>query len=188
MFNWEELGKISSDLLRTMRYITFGEYRASYDGAFFGTKKKIYGTKEVYIHELDKEYKMYDVKPRYYEECQAKNGIFKISLLFKNLKTMEFSKKNEDIENKISKDESNLEVLNKIDIDNEDLEKLLLSVKGLGKKKLSKILSYYSHAELIELLEKEPRALGNIKKIDSKLLDRIIEAWREYKEDRVFSL
>ncbi len=40
MFNWEELGKISPDLLRTMRYITFGEYRPSYDGAFFWEKRR----------------------------------------------------------------------------------------------------------------------------------------------------
>jgi len=48
-------------------------------------------------------------------------------------------------------------IKNSIDISNEDLEDLLLSVKGVGKKKLSKILSFYSHKELIEVLEKEPR-------------------------------
>jgi len=187
MFNWEELGKISSDVLRTMRYITFGEYRPSYDGAFFGTKKKVYGTKEVYIHELDREYKMYNVKPRDFEEWPSEKWNFQDRFSLKSLKSMEINNLEESQEVEISGDESCLEVLNSIDIEDEELERLLLSVKGLGKKKLSKILSYYSHAEVIEVLEKEPRALGNIKRIDSKLVDRIIEAWREYKEDRVFT-
>lgn len=31
LYNWEELGKINSSLLRTMRHITFGQYTPSYD-------------------------------------------------------------------------------------------------------------------------------------------------------------
>jgi len=68
MFNWEELGKIDPSLLRTMRHITFGAYSESYDGAYFGKKKKNYGGKEVYIHKLDKKYKIHKVKARKEEE------------------------------------------------------------------------------------------------------------------------
>ncbi len=39
LFNWEELGKIDSNLLRTMRYIQFSPYIPSTDGAFFVKKK-----------------------------------------------------------------------------------------------------------------------------------------------------
>ena len=35
LFSWEELGKINSDLLRTMRHIGFSEYTPSVDGAMF---------------------------------------------------------------------------------------------------------------------------------------------------------
>jgi competence ComEA-like helix-hairpin-helix protein len=43
LFSWEELGKIDSNLLRTMRYIGFSKYTASYDGEyFFKDKKDIY--------------------------------------------------------------------------------------------------------------------------------------------------
>lgn len=35
LFSWEELGKIDSSLLRTMRHITFGQYSPSCDGEFF---------------------------------------------------------------------------------------------------------------------------------------------------------
>jgi len=33
LYNWEELGKIRTPLLRTMRNITFGEYTPSCDSA-----------------------------------------------------------------------------------------------------------------------------------------------------------
>jgi glutathione synthase/RimK-type ligase-like ATP-grasp enzyme len=68
MFNWEELGKIDSSLLRTMRHISFGKYSPSYDGAYFGKKRKLFGENEVYLHVLDSEYKMYKVKRRKSEE------------------------------------------------------------------------------------------------------------------------
>jgi len=35
LFSWEELGKIDSSLLRTLRHITFGKYTQSYDGERF---------------------------------------------------------------------------------------------------------------------------------------------------------
>ena len=40
LFSWEELGKIDSNLLRTMRYIGFSKYTASYDGEYFFKDKK----------------------------------------------------------------------------------------------------------------------------------------------------
>ncbi|BAK73485.1 MULTISPECIES: helix-hairpin-helix domain-containing protein [Arcobacter] len=40
LFSWEELGKIDSSLLRTLRNITFGKYTQSYDGERFVKDKK----------------------------------------------------------------------------------------------------------------------------------------------------
>ncbi len=40
LFSWEELGKIDSSLLRTLRNITFGKYTQSYDGERFIKDKK----------------------------------------------------------------------------------------------------------------------------------------------------
>lgn len=39
LFSWEELGKIDSSLLRTMRHIGFSKYKPSCDGAFFINEK-----------------------------------------------------------------------------------------------------------------------------------------------------
>jgi hypothetical protein len=88
MFNWEELGKIDSSLLRTMRHITFGQYNSSYDGAYFGKKKKIYGKNKIYLHELDKKYKIYKVKNRKKEEWASEIYNYQDKFPLKNLKSM----------------------------------------------------------------------------------------------------
>jgi competence ComEA-like helix-hairpin-helix protein len=40
LFSWEQLGKIDSNLLRTLRHIGFSKYTASYDGEYFINDKK----------------------------------------------------------------------------------------------------------------------------------------------------
>ena len=81
MFNWEELGKIDSSLLRTMRHITFGKYNASFDGEYFGRKKKVYGKGEVYLHQLDEKYKIFKVKNRTKEEWASEKWNFQDNYL-----------------------------------------------------------------------------------------------------------
>lgn len=68
MYNWEELSKMDKSILRTMRHITFGKYNPSYDGEYFGKKRKLSGENEVFIHSLDEEYKMEKVEHRTKEE------------------------------------------------------------------------------------------------------------------------
>jgi len=177
MFNWEELSKISPDLLRTMRHITFGEYNPSYDGAYFGTKKKIYGEKEVYMHELDSIYKIYDVKERTFEEWPSEKWNYQDRFALKNLKSMKVPALKVEEAPEVSADESS----SNIELSEEELESLLLTVKGLGKKKLKKILKRFTHAELIAVLEIEPRVLTDIKTVNDDLVDNIIEAWNNYK-------
>jgi len=185
MFNWEELGKLSPALLRTMRHITFGEYRPSYDGAFFGAKKKVYGEKEVYIHELDNKYKMFDVKERTFEEWPSEKWNYQDRFALKNLKSMKVPLLKKEEAPEVSGDEAT----EAITITDKELEALLLSIKGFGKKKLSKILTYFnSHSNLIETLEREPRALENVKTIDVKMVAKISKVWAEYKKELVISL
>jgi glutathione synthase/RimK-type ligase-like ATP-grasp enzyme/DNA uptake protein ComE-like DNA-binding protein len=184
MFNWEELGKIDSNLLRTMRHITFGRYSQSSDDTYFGTKKKMYGKGEVFIHELDEVYKMFDVKERTFEEWPSEKWNYQDRFALKNIKSMKVPALKVEEAPEVSGDEAT----EAINISDEELEKLLLSIKGLGKKKLSKILSQFNHAELVNTLEIEPRVLGDIKSIDGKLVEKIVEAWDSYKEIQKESL
>jgi glutathione synthase/RimK-type ligase-like ATP-grasp enzyme len=177
MFNWEELSKINPALLRTMRHITFGEYKPSYDGAYFGTKKKVYGESEVYLHELDATYKISDVKERTFEEWPSEKWNYQDRFALKNLKSMKVPALKIEEAPEVSDDESS----SSIEISDEALESLILSVKGVGKKKLKRILKKFNHAELIATLEVEPRVLEDIKTINSNLVERLIEAWKNYK-------
>ncbi|HHH19894.1 MAG TPA: hypothetical protein ENK86_05250 [Campylobacterales bacterium] len=178
MFNWEELSKIDSSLLRTMRHITFGSYRNSYDGAFFGTKKKMYGEKKVYIHELDEAYPMVDVTPKDFEEWPSEKWNFQDRFPLKSLKSMKVPALKEEEAPEISGDETSLD----LEISDEQLEALLLSIKGLGKKKLTTILDHYSHSEIINILETEPMLLKEVKRVDTKLIEKISDAWQASKK------
>jgi DNA uptake protein ComE-like DNA-binding protein len=180
MFNWEELSKINPNLLRTMRHITFGKYHKSSDDTYFGTKKKMYGKGEVYLHELDEVYKMFNVKERTFEEWPSEQWNYQDRFALKNIKSMKVPALKTEEAPEVSGDEAT----ESIEISNEALEDLLLSIKGLGKKKLSKILSRFEHTELVNIIEIEPRVLEDIKSIDSKLVERIVEAWSSYKEDQ----
>jgi glutathione synthase/RimK-type ligase-like ATP-grasp enzyme len=178
MFNWEELGKISPDLLRTMRHITFGKYHASYDGAYFGKKKKMFGESELFIHELDERYKMFDIKPRTFEEWPSEQWNYQDKFALKSLKSMKVP----SLKTNEAPQADNNEISSAFEISDERLEELLLSIKGLGKKKLKKILAKFSHNEIVTLLENEPRLLTDIKSIDDKLVEKISIAWGKFKK------
>ena len=180
MFNWEELGKIDSSLLRTMRHITFGKYTPSYDGAYFDDKKKSYGDSQYYIHELDEQYPMLDVAPRDYEEWPSEKWNFQDRFPFKSIKSMEV----ENIQNldaPTSGDEASPEII----IDQQDLQTLFEDISGLGSKKIQKIFEEFSEDEIVENLEFNPGAFSKIKGIKEKLVKKIVSAWVSFKEDRV---
>ncbi len=177
MFNWEELGKITPDLLRTMRHITFGEYNTSYDGAYFGKKKKNYGDSEVFLHELDSAYKMFNVKERTFEEWPSEKWNYQDKFALKSLKSMKVPALKRDEAPVVSEDESTPT----FDISNEDLEELLTSVKGIGQKKLKKLTDRFSHQAIINILEYEPKILKDIKGIYDDTIEGIMEVWNGYK-------
>ncbi len=180
MFNWEELGKIDSSLLRTMRHIAFGKYTPSYDGAYFGDKKKAHGDSKYYIHELDEQYPMFDITPKDYEEWPSEKWNFQDRFPFKSIKSMEVENI-ESFDGEESGDEASPEII----IEKEDLEELFKSVNGLGAKKIKKIFETFSEDEIVENLEFEPERFSEIKGIKGKIIKKIVKAWVEFKEDRV---
>jgi len=178
MFNWEELGKISPDLLRTMRHITFGQYHSSYDGAYFGKKKKMYGEGEVYLHELDTAYKIYDIKERTFEEWPSEKWNYQDKFALKNLKSMKVPALKKEEAPIVSEDESTPAV----EISNDNLETLLTSIDGIGKKKLKKLTDRFSHQAIVNILESEPKILKEIKGIKDNVIENLMDVWERYKK------
>lgn len=192
MFNWEQLGKVDSSLLRTMRHINFGQYSASSDGDLFSKKKKVYGKKEYFIHELDSVYQMLDVVPRTEEEWPSETWNFEGKFPLKSIKSMKVPALKKEEAPEVSQDEASyaekvtevIEVLEKepVKISKKELDKLLLSVEGIGKKKLARIRKEYKQKELIQLLEIEPKALEGVKGINEKAVKKVIKAWKKFKQ------
>jgi glutathione synthase/RimK-type ligase-like ATP-grasp enzyme/DNA uptake protein ComE-like DNA-binding protein len=179
MFNWEELGKMDSSILRTLRHIQFGKYSPSYDGAYFGKKKKEFGDGEKYIHELDKEYPMLDVKRRFVEEWPSEKWNYQDKLALKKDKNSLETKspKKKDVPHPTG-DESNEseEQLNKIT--KEELSDFLTSVDGIGKKKVERIIEHFGdEEEVVGVIHQNPSLLKEVKGITKKLVKKIEEAW-----------
>jgi ribonuclease HI len=180
MFNWEELSKIDSSLLRTMRHITFGKYSPSFDGEAFSNKKKVYGKKEVYIHELDSTYTMDGVARRWSEEWPSENWNYQDRFALKSLKSMKV-KCDEKTPCPLGEDmESNG---TQIKISKKKLKKVLTSVDGIGNKKFDKIMNEFGDKEnVIGVLEQSPSILLNIKGITEKIVKRVEKTWKKFKE------
>lgn len=182
MFNWEELGKIDASLLRTMRHITFGAYNASFDGAYFGKKKKMYGNKKRYIHELDEEYKVYDVKRRWSEEWPSEIFNYQDRFPLKSLKSMKV-KDDTSVSIPCASGEDMEIVQTAPKVSKKELKKVLTSVTGLGNKKFDKIIEEIGETEeVVGVLEQSPSILLNIKGFTKKLVDKIETAWEEFKK------
>jgi hypothetical protein len=164
MYNWEELGKINSSLLRTMRYVTFGRYTPSFDGEHFITKENEVG------------FEMNDTVHYKGEEWPSEVWNFQDNLSLKKLKTIEEKRKSKE-EDSESESSGNL-----IEVGEKELKKILKEAKGVGKKMSEKIVDEFGSAKLTNVLENEPEVLKKIKGLKTKKINAILEKWKEFKE------
>ena len=177
LFNWEELGKIDSSFLRTMRNISFGKYTPSYDGEHFGKKKKSLIDGEYYLHQLDEEYKMHNSIDTKYEEWPSEKWNFQDKFPLKSIKSMKVENIQEEEAPQISADETE----SKMKIDKDEFKKVITSVKGIGNKKAKRLLDAYGKEGVIDIIEHEPEMLSSIKGITNKIIEKLVKKWKEYK-------
>lgn len=182
VYNWEELSKIDKSLLRTMRYITFGKYSPSYDGAYFGKKKKFLVDGEYYLHELDSVYTMHNSVDTLGQEWPSEKWNFQDRFGLKNLKSMEV-KEIDAAPIATSSDESQLPARTIPKVSKKELKEVVTSVKGIGKKKFDLILEEFGGKnELVTLLEQNPTMLTKIKGISKKITQKLQNVWETYKK------
>ncbi len=176
LYNWEELGKMDSSVLRTLRYITFGRYSPSHDGAYFLDKKsKSTEDGEVYLHELDSQYPMLNTYTRDKEEWPSQKWNFQDNL------TKASPKNNKSKTKKDYSEDSQID--SKIDISKEDIKNLLKSVKGIGEKKSSEILDKLETIEILHSIEtKSEKLLEEFNWFNKKLLKKLNKEWKKLKE------
>jgi len=161
-----------------MRHITFGAYSPSYDGVYFGKKKKNYGAKEVYIHKLDKKYKMYDVKRRWHEEWPSEKWNYQDKLALNPAKSK--TKKSENNAPHPTGDESNESDANEAKITKGELKDFLTSIEGVGKKKVKKLVEHFGSVDdVVGVIHQNPTILEEVKGFSSKIVKKIEKAWKK---------
>jgi len=178
LYNWEELGKMDSAILRTLRYITFGRYTPSYDGAYF-LDKKVRQTKEgeLYLHEMDALYPMLAVLERAGEEWPSEVWNYQDNYGKTSHKVP--ARANPEV----SEDESDESPVPSIELSDKKLQKLLTEVEGIGKKKAEKILKHLGSADLVQHLEEDTRKLGEeFAWFKKKMAKQLAEKWEAFKE------
>lgn len=185
LYNWEELGKMDSSVLRTLRYITFGHYTPSYDGAYF-LDKKVRETEEgeMYLHEMDSLYPMLLTDDRTKEEWPSETWNFQDNY-GKTIKEVE-AQGNPQSEVKKDSDESSEETEQQemIVLTEEKVKELLTSVAGIGKKKSEQIMDKFDTTELVHALESYPEKLmEEIGWFKEKFLEKLMAEWKKFKSN-----
>ncbi|MRI58971.1 MAG: hypothetical protein C6H99_05645 [Epsilonproteobacteria bacterium] len=177
IYNWEELGKIDSSLLRTMRYITFGRYTPSFDGEYFLNKQKMDESGAVKkIWELDEAYPMLATEDRDYEEWPSQKWDFTYKC--KGFWKQEPPRK-ESNEEHIFEEPSGAEP-----VPYTEEETLEFLKDALGKKRAEKILEQMDPLNIAYELDNNPDALLELKGIKDKTLQKLLEKWQEFKKER----
>ncbi len=175
LFNWEELSKIDSSLLRTMRYITFGKYSPSFDGEYF-MNKAVATDEEKSIFELDARFEMLATEDRKEEEWPSEKWNYQDKYRLKSIKSMK-------VQNEKDLKDSDESALNIKDISYEDLFGFLSSItKGFGKKKAQNALEVCGREKIIDMFENDPKSLLDIKGINKKNLKEFINGWSTFKQ------
>ncbi len=180
LYNWEELGKMDASVLRTLRYITFGRYTPSYDGAYFLDKKtKETDEGEMYLHELDALYPILPTEERTEEEWPSEQWNFQDNYgrTIRKVHAKSNPKAREDVISSDESEESSLILTEK------KMKKILTKVDGIGKKKSESIIEEFGVDGLVEALEVSPQKLKeNFSWLKNKVFNKLMDEWAAFKK------
>ncbi len=179
LYNWEELGKMDASVLRTLRYITFGRYTPSYDGAYF-LDKKVRETDEgeMYLHELDALYPILLTEDRTKEEWASEQWNFQDNYghTVRKVHAKSNPKPKSDVVSSDESEESTLILTEK------KMKKILTKVEGIGKKKSESLIEELGVDGLVAVLEEAPEKLKeNFSWLKKRVLKGIMEQWESFK-------
>ena len=168
LYNWEELGKIDSSLLRTMRHITFGrrvESRLCDDGA------------EQFNVMSPLNMPLIDTTLRFDEEWPSEIWDRQ------SVTTSQSSwHRIEHIRDNSEADESSKPDTCEHSLDKDEIIDFLSSVKGLGLATSERIVNELGTAGVLSALNGQPERFLSVKNIKQKKVDAIIAHWRAYQQ------
>ncbi|MEC4088367.1 MULTISPECIES: ATP-grasp domain-containing protein [Pseudoalteromonas] len=165
LYNWEELGKIDSRLLRTMRHIGFSSYTPSQDcGEVF------HGMDEQHFPILDTQYQRLEEWPSEIWNLQDNFVLHAKSAAAKACQPIPGSDEQAGLE------------LNSYPapmFDDAQIREILAQVKGIGDKMIDEIMSTFGAHGVVEALNTEPQQLCVVKNLKDKKLEKIVAHWQQ---------
>lgn len=167
MFNWEELGKIDSKLLRTMRQISFSQPQVIDDCG----DRLIKGDEDIY--------QLLPIELRAFEEWPS--DIWNLQDNYKSKPTsiasnIECLVEEVGLEDSASRDNDSLFIT----LTEEELISFFNSVKGVGSKLYEAIIEQLGIEGVQDALNKDPHLLLTVKGLKQKKLMLIIEKWQQH--------
>lgn len=168
LFNWEELGKIRSSLLRTMRHITFGEYTPSYDCA------------DSLAMVSRESYPLLPVELRDGEEWPSEYWNFQDNYvpqsLSRHIPDLHLEHQEVGLED-AQQDDSDVMQAPQVNYSKVQLEAFLAGVKGVGPKMIQDIFATLGVEGLSLALTQDPEQLMQVKNLREKKRDLIVSHW-----------
>ncbi|MDN3556520.1 ATP-grasp domain-containing protein [Halomonas maura] len=173
LYNWEELGKISSSLLRTMRQISFSSYSPSQDSA------------DTFLEMSKNNFPILPTERRNGEEWPSEIWNRQVSSRSVRSRGSEQQRKTDAATVAPGSDESSDEFgdvpSNDSPLTAEALQGFLRGIKGIGEKLSATILEAFDTAGLVETLDNEPEKLLVIPRIRTTTLEQIRQGWIDYR-------
>lgn len=173
LYNWEELGKIRSSMLRTMRHITFGKSMPSYDCAdsFAAFNREQYPLLPIELKLGEEEWpsEVWNFQDNY----EPKKSQIRVE---------DLHLENEDVgleDGEVMLAEPQVATAPKLD--EAQLLNFFAGVKGVGPKMTEVIIATLGVEGTSDALFNNPAALLDVKSIKQKKLDVIVEHWQQFR-------
>ncbi|MFC3034423.1 RimK family alpha-L-glutamate ligase [Pseudoalteromonas fenneropenaei] len=169
LYNWEELGKIDSRMLRTMRHIGFSRYTPSQDcGEQFG---------EQFSDMDEQQFPLLGNDPHAGEEWPSEVWNYQDNFVLK-AKTVAAKV----VLPVAGSDEQGQPLANfaGAEFDAAALRSLLSEVKGVGEKMLDEMFELFGVAGIVEALNHDPYRLCEVRNLKEKKLEKIVQHWRAH--------
>lgn len=193
LYNWEELSKINSSVLRTMRYITFGkEVLPSCDSGELFTKisddnypivDTIDEKKEEWPSEKwnrQDNYQTMNSKKMSSAEKSSNSGAKSASILG----STELNSQVIQAEADETAESQEIEQINSgLTYNAEQFELFFASIKGFGKKQVSLIFETLDLSVIHQSLEADGAEFYKVKNIGEKKLTNMLTKWKEFKSE-----
>lgn len=162
LYNWEELGKIHPNWLRTMRNIHFASYTPSQDsGELF--------------HQLDEaNFPIVEVTPAQAEEWPSETWNLQDNFVLAapvSASRMVMSLPSNDEKQELNNYQGAA-------YDKEQMQQMLLSVQGINQQVADDLLTVFGVQGIVEALNHKPERLCEVKNLKHKKLAKLVSHWQ----------